>query len=362
MDLFARSLDIIKGGQATSGAFVAGPTFSQYGYAWLRDGSFIAEALDLVGETARSARFHDWVADLVIRGAPGIERSVAAAMRGEIPGRRDSLHCRYTLDGEAVDDDWPTFQLDGPGIWLWSLAHHLRHGGVVEARHIRAAELTGRYLSALWRTPCADAWEEAPDRVHASTQGAILAGLRALPSITGGMVPDTVAKAVAGLEARLLSGSGAWTKWVGRDAVDGCLLWLMAPYGLVSVNHPRARATLVRIERELVTPDAGVHRYLDDTYYGGGEWPLLAAALGRTYLRRQAPGDRDRAIRSCAWIEAQATPEGELPEQVATHALHPARIDEWVGAWGASARPLLWSHAAYLSLRVEIERGVHAAD
>ncbi len=52
--LARRSLDIIRAGQAPSGAFVASPTFSQYGFAWLRDGSFIAEALDLVGELTMS--------------------------------------------------------------------------------------------------------------------------------------------------------------------------------------------------------------------------------------------------------------------------------------------------------------------
>ncbi|MCY7418154.1 MAG: hypothetical protein LH650_06590, partial [Chloroflexi bacterium] len=127
--LARRSLDIIRAGQAPSGAFVAGPTFSQYGYAWLRDGAFIAEALDLVGELAMSTRFHDWAAGVILRGAPGVERSIQVASGGGIPERADYLQCRYTLDGSVVLDDWPAFQSDGPGIWAWSLAHHVRHGG-----------------------------------------------------------------------------------------------------------------------------------------------------------------------------------------------------------------------------------------
>jgi GH15 family glucan-1,4-alpha-glucosidase len=308
-----------------------------------------------------AARFHDWVARVILDRTDGIERSIQAAREGRVPDRRDALHCRYAVDGRTVDDDWPTFQLDGPGIWLWSLAHHKRFGGTVRQEHVDAVVLVARYLGALWETPSADAWEEAPERVHTGTQAAILAGLRAVPAITGGMAPEA-GDAIAGLERRLLEGTDAWTKWPGSDAVDGSLLWLVAPYGLVAVEHPRARATLTRVERELVSRDGGVHRYLRDTYYGGGEWLLLTAALGRTYLRRAAPGDRERALAARRWIEGQAAPDGTLPEQVATRALHPARIAEWVHAWGESARPLLWSHATYLALSTELERGYRAGD
>jgi GH15 family glucan-1,4-alpha-glucosidase len=360
-DLVTRSLEVIRAGQAPSGAFVAGPTFSQYGHAWLRDGSFIAEAMDLVGEIGMAARFHDWVAGVVLEGAAGIERSILAGRRGEVPERADHLHCRYTVTGAPLHDDWPAFQLDGPGIWLWSLAHHVRHGGVVRDRHARAAMLAARYLAALWQTPSADAWEESPDRVHTGTQAAMLAGLRAVASLPGMEGSAEAAEARLGLETQLLGAGDAWTKWAGGPDVDASLLWIVAPYGLVGPDHPRFAATLARVERELVSVDGGVHRYRQDTYYGGGEWVLLTAALGRTYLRRDAPGDRDRARSACAWIERQAAPDGTLPEQVATRALHPERIEEWVRAWGESARPLLWSHATYLALHAELEQGVHGA-
>jgi GH15 family glucan-1,4-alpha-glucosidase len=361
MDLARRSLEVIRDGQSASGAFVAGPTFSQYGHAWLRDGSFVAEAMDLVGETTLAARFHDWVARVVLDGEVGVERSIAAADRGQVPDRQDALHCRYSLDGATLDDDWPTFQLDGPGIWLWSLEHHLRHGGVLDERHVRAAGLVGRYLAALWRTPSADAWEESPRQVHTGTQAAMLAGLRALGRIPGVVVDRGVIEARSALEARVLAGAGAWTKWEGNPEVDGSLLWMLAPYALVPPDHPRGIATLARIERELVSVDGGVYRYRGDTYYGGGEWLLLTAALGRALLRRGARGDRDRAAGALAWIESQAAPDGTLPEQVATRALHPQWIERWVRDWGESARPLLWSHAAYLALLTELEHGVSGA-
>ncbi len=36
-------------------------------------------------------------------------------------------------------------------------------------------------------------------------------------------------------------------------------------------------------------------------------------------------------------------------------AFDPDRVTEWRQRWGESARPLLWSQAAYLALRVELE-------
>ncbi len=155
-------------------------------------------------------------------------------------------------------------------------------------------------------------------------------------------------------------GRGAWTKWDGSQAVDASLLWIAAPFELVTPAERRFAATLARIEAELVSADGGVHRYAADTYYGGGAWLLLTASIGRVYVRRNQPGDLDRALRCLRWIEAQAAPDGGLPEQVAARALHPEFIDQWRNTWGESACPLLWSHATYLALRAEL--GTLASD
>ncbi len=349
-----RSLEIILAGQAPGGAFIAGPTFEQYRYAWLRDGAFIAEALDVIGRMDIAARFHDWVAGLIVAVEGGIERSIAAVSAGETPAPEDYLHCRYEADGSLGPDDWPTFQLDGPGIWLWSLAEHARRGGIVSARHRQAAALAARYLSALWDQPSYDAWEESPEHVHTSTLAGILAGFRGAQAVLGQATPNEVTAAVAGIVERLARGGGSFTKWDGNDAVDASLLWIAAPYELHSPDSPMFAATLRRIETELLSEDGGVHRYAADTYYGGGEWLLLTAGLGRVYLRRGGPGDHERAERCKTWIERQASPEGFLPEQVATRAFYPERIAEWESAWGPSASPLLWSHATYLALLAEL--------
>ena len=62
MNLYTTSIDIIRAGQARSGAYVASPTFSQYGYSWLRDGTWIALGMDCAGQHASAHAFYQFVA------------------------------------------------------------------------------------------------------------------------------------------------------------------------------------------------------------------------------------------------------------------------------------------------------------
>jgi GH15 family glucan-1,4-alpha-glucosidase len=66
-------------------------------------------------------------------------------------------------------------------------------------------------------------------------------------------------------------------------------------------------------------------------------------------------GDLSLARRQLAWVEEQATPQGELPEQTAGHLLAPQSQADWIKRWGQPASPLLWSHAQYLILRKSLE-------
>jgi isomaltose glucohydrolase len=138
---------------------------------------------------------------------------------------------------------------------------------------------------------------------------------------------------------------GRLAKFVGSSLVDASLIGAATPYGLFSPDDPIMVATAARIERDLHR--GGVRRYRDDTYYGGGEWLLLAAWLGWHHAEG---GERERAGALLDWVAAQATPEGYLPEQICTDCLSPAHYQPWVERWGEVATPLLWSHAMYLIL------------
>ena len=79
----------------------------------------------------------------------------------------------------------------------------------------------------------------------------------------------------------------------------------------------------------LVSPGGGVHRHLDDVYYGGGEWLLLTAMLG---LAEPEHGEE-----RLEWIAAHAAPDGGLPEQSQDHLLHPDQYERLGGQVGAAA-------------------------
>ena len=68
---------------------------------------------------------------------------------------------------------------------------------------------------------------------------------------------------------------GHLIKWVGSTAVDGSLAAAIAPLGVLDPASPVARRTIDVLEAHL-TVDGGTHRYLGDTFFGGGQWPLLS--------------------------------------------------------------------------------------
>jgi GH15 family glucan-1,4-alpha-glucosidase len=342
--LAQRSIDVLRAGQAPSGAFVASPSFPTYAYAWLRDGAFCAHALDVSGERDASAAFHRWVGRSVESHRGLIEAAIRSVEAGETPPHDAMPPARYTLDGSLEDgaEAWPNFQVDGYGMWLWALEQHL--GGARPDDELRrSVELVARYLAAAWRLPCFSCWEEFDDGEHASTLAAVVAGLESAARL--GAAVDGGAGAV---RARLLDAfvrDGRFRRGPVDDRLDGSLLWLAVPFGVLPVDDPRIVATVEAIRRELTGPGGGVYRYRGDTYYGGGQWLLLTSSLA---WHDALAGDGAAHAEAQAWVRRQARADGDLTEQVTDHSQEPAMVEPWVRRWGPVATPLLWSHAMYV--------------
>jgi isomaltose glucohydrolase len=298
-DLARRSVEVIRDGQATSGAYVACPTFEPYRYCWLRDGSFVADAMSRVGEVESAEAFHAWVTRVVL-------------------ARRDRLDARYTLEGEDDTGEWPHLQHDGWGLWLWALRGHSARHARSAAPYQEAADQVAEYLLRVGHEPCADWWEERVG-IHGATLACLGAGLES---------DELKAQALARAD----------------DRVDGSLL----VFPLLDVPAPHL---VRRVEHQLLSSGGGVHRHLEDTYYAGGEWLLLTAMLGLAYLREDRPRDAEAAL---AWVARHAVEDGLLPEQSQDELLSPSTWELWVAKWGPPACPLLWSHAMYLTLAHEL--------
>lgn len=350
------SLDTILRLQHSTGAYPASPTFSAYqGYSWFRDGAFIADGVSSAGAEDSASRFFDWCAGILVSRREQVDRIVAAAAAGTPAPDAEMLATRFTFDGAEGTDDWWDFQLDGYGTWLWAVVEHGSRHAVSLERWREAIELSVDYLVASWDRPCFDWWEEHTTEVHVSTLGCIAAGLHAVAD-SGDLDArraDAAARAAADIRDTIRGRGlvdGHLTKWLGSHEVDASLLSLVAPLALFPAPEAIGAATVAAVESQL-SVDGGVHRYLDDTFFGGGQWPLLSCFLG---LSHAAAGDRERALAQLRWAAATATAEGLLPEQGGDHLLAPDRHQEWVDKWGPVATPLLWSHAMYLRLAVEL--------
>lgn len=350
--LTSHSVDVLCRGQHAGGAFVASPSFPTYRYAWFRDGSMCALALAGVGHLERASRFFDWSSAVILRFREKIERCIATARAGEAPPASECFHSRFTLEGAEIAGPWGHHQLDGLGTWLWALAACTKSHPEARPtpRQVRAAALASEYLAALWSFPCSDCWEEHEEGVHTYTLAAVYAGLRGYAELFGDRAAAETAECVRAFVLDACVRDGAFVKSVGRSDVDANLLALCTPYEVVPWTDERFQGTLRRIETALATP--GLHRYRNDRYYGGGEWVLLSAWLGWVYARAGRWSEAERAL---AWTRAQASPEGDLPEQVPHDLFHPEAYATWVDRWGPIATPLLWSHASYLLLAQALE-------
>ena len=349
--LIDHSVDVLLSGQAPSGAFVASPSYPTYRFAWLRDGSFCADALDRWGLHDRAGAFHDWVCATITGMRASVERATATARTASVDAM---LPTRFELDGriESGEDAWPNFQLDGYGTWLWALGQHVsrRTVGLDEAQRL-AVRLVADYLAVAGDRPCYDCWEESVDRRHAATLAASIAGLRSAATLLGEPKWVDAADALAKVLEKDFVRDGSFVKHDDTDGVDASLLWLAIPFGVVAVDDPRFTRTAERIESELRVPGGGVRRYVGDTFYGGGEWLLLTAWNAWAHHLRGRP---EAAAEQLGWVERQATDGCDLPEQVTDHPQDPSRVAEWVDRWGPVATPLLWSHAMYLTVAREI--------
>ena len=359
--LATSSHEVITRHQHAGGAYPASPTFSAYrGYAWLRDGAFTAEGVSRFGDVDSANEFHDWASGVLTARTEQVE-SLRDAMRHgrEIPAAL-MLPTRFTLDGHVGTEPWWDFQTDGYGTWLWSVVTHAHRHGLALSRWRTGIEVAVDYLTTFWDRPCYDWWEENLDHRHVSTLGAIYSGLS--EAARSGIL-DPARRSIAERTAQSVrqlvltegtvtaaDGSVHLAKWLGSHDVDASLAACVVPFGLVAPTDPIARATIRAIANDLEV-EGGVHRYRADVFYGGGQWPLLSCLLG---WNRTVDGDPAAGLRYLTWAADHATDDGELPEQVPDHLLHPGHRDAWIDRWGPVATPLLWSHGMFLILADEL--------
>jgi Glucoamylase and related glycosyl hydrolases len=348
MNLKHKSIEIILKNQHPEGSYIASPSFDTYKYCWMRDGSFIAYSMDIAGHTESAGRFFDW-ADKVISGKiDSVSRIINIHDKGEQLLNSDFLPARYNMDGSDTNDEWPNFQLDGYGTWLWALCRHIEitRKEQLIVKYIKSIRAVIDYLISFWNTPCYDCWEENGDKIHTSTLACIYGGLS---SISAYLKEPGISAAACAIKEYILDKcieNNRLIKFSGSDEVDSSLLWVALPFNVLDVFDKIMQSTVLEIEKRLLH-NSGVHRYFEDTYYGGGEWLLLSCWLGWYYAEAARKNEATEILR---WVESHADKDGGMPEQILEHVYKFEYISKWKELWGEPAKPLLWSHAMYLIL------------
>lgn len=349
-----RSTLAILRNQSHNGAFVASPDFAEYQFCWLRDGSFSAYALDQVGEHEASDRYHRWVNGAIERISEIIDTVIEMRFRGEALDPAHMPPARFALDGSSVIDDWPNFQIDGYGTWLWSLGQHLTLSGnptLPDELHASVAR-AARYLATFALNPCYDVWEESGTALHSSTLACVYGGL---VTAAGLLHDDELLRTADVVRTRLETDAARlslYAKSSENESVDSSSLWLHAPFHVVDANDPFFIET-VKVIVEMLTFEGGLRRYADDTYFGSGSWPVLTASLGWHYTEI---GDLEGAKLCRDWVASHFDDVGHLGEQFGGERRDRVHYDEWVERWGPPALDLTWSHAMFIVLEVAINR------
>ena len=147
-------------------------------------------------------------------------------------------------------------------------------------RWSKTVELVARYISATWQLKSFSCWEEFDDGEHASTLGALVAGLDAAAQLLQDPAWAGEADRVRATLLDRFVANGRFTRGPsdGRARRQPALARrsVRRPCGSTTRSY---EATVEGVRQELLRPDGGVYRYLGDTYYGGGEWILLTCSL-----------------------------------------------------------------------------------
>ncbi len=349
-DLFNASIEIIKKNQSKYGSFVACPNFPTYKFCWFRDGTYTAYAMDVAGELDSALRFYRWVHQVVGRYERKVKVLLEKNKSGNLAGRNDYLHTRYSLDGFEGSEEWVNKQFDGYATWLWGLTEHVKLSGDEYLIDDFSSSIgtTVTYLMKFWKEPCYDCWEEFPDKIHTNTLGSIAGSLK---TINHFLKRDAITRCVSQVDTfinKKCVTKGRLAKFYNprtkrASGIDSNLLFLDYPFHTVDANDKVFRETVRAIAKKLV--NGGVHRYPQDSYYGGGEWIILTLWLARHYHEVKR---REEAHKLLQWVESSADVNGELPEQVPHNLNKPKFYRRWVEKWGPIAKPLLWSHAMYI--------------
>ncbi len=321
-----------------NGAIVAAPTSSlpelmgggrnwDYRYVWVRDASFSVYALRRIGLKREAWQFLSWVLGLA---------------------RDEGLNLMYTLDGDKRITEHEDHTLEGyrgssPVRWgngAWDQVQHDVYGEILDCAY-QWSNHGGKLTKDLWRQlrhyveRARDAWD-TPDRGIWEVRGesrvqTYSAGICGVALDRGAKLArrhgyegdaDAWEALAQTIQQRILDRAwdeekGYLTQGLDGGHLDAALLGLPIRRALPA-NHPRVKATVEAIDRELSAGGGLVYRYLPDKSpdgLAGHEGAFLLCSfwlIDNLVLQGRLDEARDRFDRMCERTNAL----GLLPEEI----------------------------------------------
>jgi len=340
-DGVSRHLDNLRKLITPRGLFLASDHEVTTGYdkAWLRDNVYEAIAFEYAGEWDIVEKDYHTLLDIFDKHIDKINWAVESK-----PFETwQFIHARYNPETlEEFWESWGNKQHDAIGAVLYKLADfELKgHSMLRSDKDRRTVQTLIYYITNVeyWHDADNGMWEEA-EEVHASSIGAVLAGLKKWQEVgTMDVDQDAIDRGQAALDALLPRESE--TKFT-----DLALLSLIYPYNVVDTDmaHTIVDNLVYHLERE-----KGVMRYKNDAYYNANpdgyseeaEWCFGLSWLAICYNQL---GDTEKAKEHLEKAQSTITKDGKIPELYFSHSNE-----------ANENTPLGWSESMYVAALYEL--------
>lgn len=253
-------IENIRALRAPSGLFLASAQGVETGYdkAWLRDNFYTVMAFEVVEDWYTV--LETWTAIMNIFEKH--KEKIAWASRNKPHESWQYIHARYHPDSfDEFWEEWGNKQNDAVGAVIFKLAELELSG-----KHIfktdndkQIMQILIDYLNSIeyWHDPDNGIWEEY-EEVHASSVGAVVAGLKKAKQLEFINIP----------EGLIEKGEEALGRMVPRESetkfCDLALLSLIYPYDVISREN--AEKIIENLHYHL-NRKSGIIRYKNDYYY-----------------------------------------------------------------------------------------------
>lgn len=336
-----QSYNILSKLRLDNGMYIASPS-NDYHYVWLRD-TFYEVLPYLNSDDDRYEKTYHRILDLLKEYKWKID--IHSSEKPVFPYQY--IHARYEANTVTeLHMEWGHAQHDAVGAILFGIAEGVRVGKDIirddSDRHVIQSVVNYLACCEYWQDPDNGMWEEWKE-VHASSVGAVVAGLRAISKQNIADVPHTL----------IQKGKETLNTLLPRESdsrpIDLSLLSLIYPYNVV--DDYQKEQILYKVET-LLLRERGVIRYLGDSYYStiekshGRHLPLghyygteaeWTFGLPWLALVHMSMGNNASAREYLARTEKVMLEDGSLPE------LYFANSDKYNGN-----TPLGWANAMYI--------------